>query len=239
MVIVDVFTMGWNEEKVLPHFIDHYKKFCRNVTFYNNCSTDNSVEICKSNGVEVINTGLDEINEFKYCEIKQNSYKNSDADFVIVVDTDEFVYHPDIIILLENYKNSGVTLPKTRGYTMSTNDGYPEVGQIINKIKRGIPSINYAKRCIFNPKLDIKWAVGCHKLISVDGKVKESDQEDLSVLHYKFIDRQEIHSKKLAYSRRMSEQNKTYGFATHYNNYDYNETEKWFDDHIINSILVI
>ena len=239
MVTVDVFTMGYNEEKILPHFIKHYKQFCRNITFYNNCSTDNSVDICKSNGVEVIDTGLDEINELEYIRVKQNSYLNSKADFVVVVDTDEFVYHPDILKLLKYYKEQSITLPKVRGYTKATDDGYPTEGLLTDKVKTGIVAINYAKRCIFDPRLRMGWGIGMHSLISCNGPVKESEQQDISILHYKFLDREETHKRKLDYANRISQFNKNNSFATHYFKYDRNETENWFQEHVNKAIIMI
>ncbi len=239
MITVDVFTLGYNEENILPHYIDHYKSFCRNITFYNNCSTDNSVDICLKNGVKVVNTDLNELNDVANINIKHSCYLNSDADFCIVTDTDELLYHPDIVKLLTYYKTTGVNLPKIRGYTMATNSGYPKVGNLIKDIKTGIPSINYAKRCIFDPKLKINWSVGQHILLGVKGSYKESEQEDLSLLHYKFIDREEIHKKKISYSKRMSNINKINGFGSGYNHYDKKQTDAWFDSHVKDSIQVI
>lgn len=239
MVTVDVFTMGYNEEKILPHFINHYKQFCRNITFYNNCCTDNSIDICKANGVTVIDTGLDEINDIEFLKIKQNSYINSDADFVIVVDTDEIVYHPDLLKLLELYKTQGVTLPKVRGYTMATDKGYPSEGLLVESIKTGIVARQYAKRCIFSPKLSIRWSTGQHAIVNCQGLLKESEQEDISILHYKFVDRAEIHQKKISYAKRMSQFNKKNSLGTYYYDYDKNETENWFQDHVNRAIIVI
>lgn len=239
MVTVDLFTMGYNEEKILPHFIKHYKQFCRNITFYNNCSTDSSVDICKGNGVQVIDTGLDEINEIEYLKIKQNSYLNSDADFVIVVDTDEFVHHPDMLKLLELYKKENVTLPKVRGYNMATDKGYPNEGLMVDSIKTGLPAWSYAKRCIFNPVLKINWCAGMHYITNCVGPIKESDQADISLYHYKFIDREELHKKKKAYSERMSKFNLQNNLGSYYFSYDYEETEKWIDSFIRDSIKVM
>lgn len=239
MVTVDVFTMAYNEEKVLPHFIKHYKQFCRNITLYNNCSTDSTVQICKDNNVKVIDTGLDEINDLEFLRIKENCYLSSDADYVIVVDPDEFVYHPDMTKLLEEYKLKNITIPKTRGYTMATNDGYPNNGFLVDKIKTGIISIDYAKRSLFSPKLKIHWHAGMHRIISLEGPAKESEQQDISILHYKFIDRKEIHDKKIVYAKRMSQFNKKNSLGTYYYNYDRDETEKWFQDHVDRAITVI
>lgn len=240
MVTVDVFTLGYNEECILPHFINHYKQFCRNITFYNNCSTDNSVDICKSMGVNVIDTNLNELNDVANIAIKNNSYQKSNADFVIVVDTDELVYHPNIIKLLKYYKKNNITLPKVRGYTMASEKGYPKNDELlINHVKTGIIAPNYAKRCIFNPKLSIAWTPGQHGISKLNGLIVESEQQDISILHYKFLSLEEQQKKAKAYSQRMSVANKASNLGSHYNHYNEEKINKWFQEHIEAAITVI
>ena len=53
-MIIDVFAICYNEEIILPYFLKHYKKFVRNITVYDNMSTDNSVNIMNEHGVKVI-----------------------------------------------------------------------------------------------------------------------------------------------------------------------------------------
>jgi len=48
---IDVFTTCYNEEIILPYFIRHYKQFARNITIYDNMSTDNSINIIEESEI--------------------------------------------------------------------------------------------------------------------------------------------------------------------------------------------
>ena len=48
------YTITYNEELMLPHFIKHYKQFCDKIVVYDNMSTDRTKEIALDNGCEVI-----------------------------------------------------------------------------------------------------------------------------------------------------------------------------------------
>lgn len=227
--------MGYNEEKIIPHVLSYYKPIARNITFLDNCSTDSSRAFFDSANCRVIDTGINELNDIKNLTIKQECYKNSDADFVIVSDMDEIVYHPDLIALLEQYKEKGITLPRVRGYTMVSRHGYP-IGKITN-VKTGVLAKNYAKQIIFNPRIHINWSVGQHVAHSLNAT--QSEMEDIAILHYKFMDRDEIHKRKKMYAERLSFENKKFNLGIHYETYDYEETEKWFDSHLKEAIRVI
>ena len=61
-------------------------------------STDNSVNIMNEYGVNVIPYDTQgKLEESAFLNIKNNSWKGSDADWVIVCDTDELIYHENII----------------------------------------------------------------------------------------------------------------------------------------------
>ena len=86
---IDVFSLCYNEEIILPYFLNHYKKFVRNFTIYDNMSTDNSVNIMNEYGVNVIPYDTQgKMDESTYLNIKNTCCKGSDADWVIVCDMD-------------------------------------------------------------------------------------------------------------------------------------------------------
>ena len=89
---------------------------------YDHNSTDDSATIIRSFPNTTLRTlpFSDEIHEDHYLTIKNNAYKEcrGQADFVIVVDVDEFVYHPSLINVLRRYQASGITLPRIKGYNM-------------------------------------------------------------------------------------------------------------------------
>ena len=227
--------MGYNEEKIIPYILDYYEPIARNIFFLDNCSTDASKDIFEARGHTVIPTGINELNDLKNLKVKHECFKGSDADFVIVSDMDEIAYHPDLLGLLKKYKDEGVTFPRVRGYTMVSKIGYPN-GKITN-VKTGILAKNYAKQIIFNPRIHINWSVGQHVAHSLNAT--QSEMEDIAILHYKFMDKDEIHKRKQMYAERLSFDNKKFNLGIHYETYDYEETEKWFDSHLKEAIRVI
>ena len=189
-MIIHVYTMCYNEEILMPYFLRHYESFADHIFVFDHYSTDKTVQIvnscqkttCVSHGIkgEADNTVL--------VDLKNTAYKTSrkQADWVIVVDTDEFVYHPHITKLLKEYKEKGITLPKTVGCDMIS-DGTPShSGQIYDVIKNGIIDSSFSKRAIFDPSLDINYSPGAHKC-NPSGNIVESKNADIKILHYRFL----------------------------------------------------
>lgn len=217
---IEVFAICYNEEKIMPFFLKHYSKFCSQITIFDNHSTDRTIEIienfAKTFPVELIlydtNNTLD---DSAYLSIKNNCWKKSKADYVIVVDSDEFVYHENIKkFIIDNPKS----IYKPKGYDM-VSDIFP-TGDDILQIKTGKYSVNYSKLALFNPKevLEINYNLGCHTanptLKERCGEIKE--ENDLKLLHYKNLSFDYRINKHTEYMKRFSEFNKSTGSGIHY-----------------------
>jgi len=224
------YALAYNEEMILPQFIDHYKKFCDKIVIYDNMSTDNTKQIALDNGCEVISWEAPGggLNDQCYIEIKSQCYKQDREhfDWVMTVDSDELYTHKNgvggLLSCLERYKKQGVTLPKIKGYNMV---GPEKDCTDITKITKGVEDISYSKRCLFSPKLDMMWSWGCHPQHSAEfvknvSGVVESEESDILLYHYKYINLDYVINRHAAYSKRMSSFNKERGLAVHY---DYEE----------------
>lgn len=222
MAIIDVYCISYNEEKIIPYFVEHYSKFCRNITIFDNESTDNTVNVAKKISNKVIIKSWNNnnfIDERVYLDIKQSCrYLSQDADFVIVVDADEFLYIPEGY--LDKCKQHGITLPKVTGYEMlhDSFDFASEISQITKKVKKD----NLGKRCIFNPSIDMRWDVGCHpsehgnKLINTIQGIVEDNDCSIILKHYKWINLNYVINRYKSYSSRLSEFNKNLKLGFHY-----------------------
>lgn len=214
------YTIAYNEELILPHFIDHYKQFCDKIVIYNNMSTDRTKEIALDNNCEVIDwrnpsDGARSFNDLVNINIKSTCYlKDRDAyDWVITVDSDEFYTHLEgidkFISTLETYKAMGVKLPKVQGYNMFSWDY--DFKSPLSSITLGAQEDNYSKLCLFNPILNIRWGPGCHTC------ALQPDSIDTSIVlkHYKTINFDYVVNRNKVLQSVQSETNKKYNYSYH------------------------
>jgi hypothetical protein len=236
---IDAHIIAWNEEKILPFTLDHYSSFCEAIYVWDNMSDDSSDEIYKRYPkVKVIKWDSgNEINELNYVSIKSNCYKqlSRDKDWVIVCDCDEFLYHPNIIDKLKEYKANGVTVPKISGHDM-VSESFPEYDGIPLPGKVTVGSEYYepmSKNIIFDPSINIQYGIGGHS-ITGDGIVY-SDNVEFKLLHYKFLGKDYVRKIYESRAARLSKFNKDRKFGEHY----YNVPFQYMDTLLKNNYKVI
>ena len=203
---IDVFSLCYNEEIILPYFLKHYKKFVRNITIYDNMSTDNSVNIMNEYGVNVIPYDTQgKLEESAFLSIKNNSWKGSDADWVIVCDTDELIYHENIIEVLTNTHANHIV---TDGYEMMSESLPTTEGQIYEELKFGYFKPDYSKPCLFKPSevKDINFGPGCHNADPTGPNIISIKDTGIKLLHYKYINREVLIKKYKHYKVRQSKE---------------------------------
>lgn len=189
---IHVYTTCWNEEKILPFFLLHYEQFADKIVVYDNMSNDHSAEIIDAHPLcerREFNTE-GRFNELTLQKIRNTAWMESreTADWVIVCDSDEFIYHPNFIRYLENCKEREITVLHPHGYNMFA-DYTPQPGQQIWKqIKTGTPSWLYSKKAVFDPKKIkvMNFRPGSH-ICAPKGVVNIERDQALKLLHYKFI----------------------------------------------------
>lgn len=189
MSVVHYYILCWNEERILPQVLDHYSKFCQKMVVMDNESDDRSVEIIQSYPNAEVRTyqSNSQIRNDIYLEIKNNIWKESrgKADWVIVCDTDEVLFHPDIVNKLDELKEKGYSIVKPIGYDMIS-ETFPDN---IFDVKMGVRDTRHLSKCIlFNPDLieEINFQAGCHKCYPT-GKIKMYNEEDIKLLHFKML----------------------------------------------------
>jgi len=235
-MIIHAHILAFNEEKILPFTLDYYSKICEKIYIYDNMSTDSSDEIyAKYPKVEVIKWDSNgEINEMNYINIKSNAYKqfSRNADWVIVCDCDEVLYHPRLLEKLQYYKDNGITVPKVNGHDM-VSETFPEYdGELITtKVKTG--SEVYAPFCkniVFNPRLDVQYGIGGHSFQA--NNAVYSNSPELKLLHYKFLGVEYVENIYKARAERLSQFNKDHKFGEHYFNVPYEYMNKLLTENI-------
>ncbi len=186
---VNIFSIVWQNEFMLPHFLKHYEKFADKIFIIDDHSTDKTAKIAKSHPkVKYSVYGFagwdeDEVNDTFY-----SFYKNNPSDWAIVVDSDEFIHGLEI---LED-ESSGIL--KTNGYMMIGKTGRLEDCKPIRMR-------SFDKPIVFDPHLDIKFGDGRH---SANLPARDSK---LQLWHYKYPSREYYTARNLeGYARYMNHQ---------------------------------
>lgn len=198
---IDVFAICYNEEAMLPYFIEHYQAMGANITIFDNMSTDKSKEIILAAGCTYKTfDSNNQIRDDLYLNIKNNCWKNSKADWVIVCDIDEILEIPF----------------STKPYTIINTKGFDIVGE--PGTRNGVFNRMYSKHIMFRPNMmqEIRYKAGCHTC-APQGRIVGS-LEQANLLHYKYTSEDSVFERHSTYQKRLSAQNKEFGWGIEYQN---------------------
>lgn len=224
MESIEVFAICYNEELLLPYFIDHYKKMGAKITIYDNKSTDQSKSIIAYSGCNYI--AYDSNNQIRddlYLQIKNNCWKDSKAEWVIVCDIDELI---EI-----NFDISRYNIINTKGFDMI---GLPPS-------RLGVHNQMYSKHIMFRPNCfkEINYKPGCHSLNPIPNVAISGSIEIANLLHYKYIDEDYVYNRHLMYQERLSDINKQLGWGIEYQNVERKKIEDKFAELRSQSSMVL
>ena len=222
--VVHLYSVCWNEERIIPHFMAYYGRFVEHFTIYDNGSTDSTLSLLATYpNVTVIETGRGGVfDERANLQIKNTAWKASagKADFVVVCDMDEFLFHENLDVLLAIMKKQGFTVLRPLGFQMVSEHlpTYDGNTLLTEWVTMGVEDEhNYSKTILFDPNrlTEIHFKPGCHRSLP-EGVVKLFRSDYAKLLHYKYVDREEILRKTQTYRQTFSEESRTRGWGRHY-----------------------
>lgn len=191
-VIVHVYAICWNEEKMLPYFFKYYDNIADQYYIFDNGSTDNSLSLLGAH--PKVNIDTFEVTGNSFVISIQNLFNEfwkssvGKADWVIVTDIDEHMYHPNLRSYLQECRSKGVTYVPSKGYEM-VSDFFPNsVNPLHETITHGARTPLYDKPQIFNPNeiREINFVPGRHQASPIGNVIKPPNIEVL-LLHYKYL----------------------------------------------------
>jgi glycosyltransferase involved in cell wall biosynthesis len=243
--IIHAYFICYNEANILPHLLKHYLSFCERVTILDNNSTDNSVEIINSfKDTEVIPwDSKNELNDALYIKLKNHVWKSSTgvADYVIVGDADEFLYHENIVDFLIKSKENGITIFRPKGYHMVADENFKlaKDDNLIELVRTGIRLPVLDKLMMFdcNKILNINYNFGCHNA-NPQGEIKLHQHDGLKMLHYKFLGIENYVYRNSLRRERLSQFNKDHGLGSYYL-YSDDENVKDYLEHLAKRIKIL
>lgn len=197
--ILHIYTTTWNNESIIQDFINFYRNKIENckITIYDNCSTDNTVDICLKNNCEVIpfdtNNNMDELS---LIEIRNNCWKSSDSKFIIVCDSDEWVDFS-----LSDLNNPNWNIMKCKGYELVGD------GETMEKLIYGVASDIYSKPILFlkNEISEMNFSQGNHHINPIPNNGYDIKiGNGIKLYHTKFRSKDSI-NRQINIGKRISE----------------------------------
>jgi hypothetical protein len=190
---IHLYAVAWNEECMLPFFFRHYDQFVDRYVIYDDNSTDATLAMLHAHPrVEVRSLDRPVPDSFVLSvqPIFNSHWKESrgNADWVIIADIDEHLYHPDLATYLTACKQGGVSAIPALGYEMIS-DTFPQgERRLCELVRKGEPASYMSKLLIFDPNrlTETDFAVGRHSA-EPKGKVRYPKVDRLLNLHFKSL----------------------------------------------------
>jgi len=185
---IELYCLCWNDARMLPFFFRHYDPVVDQYFVFDNGSTDASLSLLENHGrvsVTHFDTPGDSFVEEER-RLGDTMWRNSDADWAIITDIDEHIYHPHLLQYLQQCAEKGITAIQSIGYEM-VSDTFPTGTEpLIEQVSLGTRSTGCDRLCIFNPKAltATNFTVGRHEAAPA-GRVVWPDFPEVLILHFK------------------------------------------------------
>jgi Glycosyl transferase family 2 len=186
-----VFVLVHNNADVLPWFLRHYGVFADEISAFDDHSTDGTRELLAAHPKVILRDWPHEpgINEDIFLAHWQEWYPKARGrfDWVMIVDSDEFIWARNIRQILAVAENVGAEVIRTEGFNM-VGDGLPKDdgrSQIYELNPMGVRAPVYSKPVVFRPHIKINWNRGKHALENCNPRM--TPHAPLKLLHYRYL----------------------------------------------------
>jgi len=208
-----VVTLTYNEEVILPFFLRHYERFVERIIIFDSGSTDRTPEIARAHPLVELRERRPtngEIDDMENVRLKNTAWKDCGADWVIVVDADEFLFHPDMRAFLNDCGRQRKNLVQSECWQM-VGVNIPSEGLLTEQITMGVRDAHtiqfYDKTLIFKPETNINYVPGCHHYHGEN--LRQAAGQPVILLHYKWLSLDYL--KRKASALKLSAVNDAYG----------------------------
>lgn len=196
---IHLYAQCWNDERMLPFFFRHYDPLVDRYIIFDDGSTDASLSILSAHPkVDIRHFPRSHPDSFVLSEqsLSNTCWKESrnQADWVIVTDIDEHLWHPEWQHYLGDCSAKGVTLIPALGFQM-VSDQLPSPDALLRRdITMGMPWAKMMKASIFDPAAvsEINFRTGRHSAEPI-GRIELPVRDEMLLFHYKYLGLDETH----------------------------------------------
>jgi hypothetical protein len=192
-MIIHLYAQCWNDERMLPFFFRHYDRLVDRYFIYDDGSVDATWSILQAHrNVEARHLVRSVPDSFVLSEqaFSNECWKRSrgEADWVIVTDIDEHLFHPAGRNYLSMCSAAGVTMVPALGFQMISEQPPAPDEELARAYRFGAPWKKLMKPSIFDPDevLEINFAPGRHVADPL-GRIQVPGTDEMLLFHYKYL----------------------------------------------------
>lgn len=208
---VHLYTRCWNDAHMLPFFFKHYDPWVDRYFVYDDGSSDDSLALLRAHPrVEVrrqpsLSDPESRVESQRRLQNEIWKEARGKADWVIVTDLDEHLYHPRIVSYLQECKNKSVTVIPALGFQMIS-DSFPSNSEesLFDFCSTGAPDRSYSKVSIFDPNeiYETNFALGRHNA-AFEGRTLAPNPDELLLFHFHYLEMTRVAARHELYLTRQ------------------------------------
>lgn len=207
---------------MIPFFLRHYEPLVDRIIVYDDDSSDGSRELlCASPKVEIRSLERGALSfhraQITLCDFCWQESR-LEADWVCLVDMDEFLVHPDWHCYLGEQKRAGITIIPAVGYD-AISENFPGCGaDLVATITRGERNTHLDKASILDPDAieQINYTVGRHCSSPVGRVIWARPRHYVQLRHYKSLGLEYVQRRTKALGSRVTDEDRSLGWGAHY-----------------------
>jgi hypothetical protein len=205
---------------MIPYFLSHYSGWVNQFHIFDNGSTDSSLRLLAGDPrikVEPFETEGDSFVETAQRLMNNVWRRSKEADWVIAVEMDEHLHHPDILAYLEHCAAERVTVISPVGFNMYSETFPTDPRPLSKQIVRGLRDPIYDKKAIFDPRaiVSMNYEVGRH-VANPTGNVVLEKNRQVTLLHYKNLGVDYVEGRNELLSKGLRGKDRSERWGEHY-----------------------
>ncbi|WP_270936843.1 glycosyltransferase family 2 protein [Falsiroseomonas oryzae] len=190
---IHLYSICWNEAAMLGFFFRHYDPWVSRYVFYDDGSTDGTLDILAAHPrVEIrrFQRSVPDSFVLSMQELQNDVWRESRgaADWVVITAVDEHLHHPRLVPFIEACHAAGVTAIPALGYQMVADAFPPPDTDLCRSLTLGAPHAPMSKLSLFRPDrlARTNFGRGRHRARPT-GRVTFPERDELMLLHYKYL----------------------------------------------------
>jgi hypothetical protein len=219
--VIHLYCLCWNEERMLPFFFRHYDALVARYFIFDNGSTDRSLALMAQHPKVTLGqfrakqgSVIGEASAF-YETVWHSS--RGIADWIFIVNIDEFLHHPHGTAYFKLCTRQGITAIPATGYEMVAPAFPNQEAGLSDTVVDGVRSTPMDKLCAFRPHAisRLNFGAGRHNA-EPRGHVVYPAIPELKLLHYKYLGGAYVVDRYAELRARIPEIDRKRGWAQHY-----------------------